>query len=141
VTPAPLGSEERRRLARLADTLIPARDGMPAASEMDVHGRGADRVCALRPDLVEPLRRALAADAPVADLRARDAEGFQAVAAVVSAAYLTEPRVHALLGYPGRPPIRTAEPDAEIAELRDLVRPVQERGSIWPATPAAERPD
>ena len=57
---APLTGDERRRLARLADALIPCRDGMPAASQVQVHGSGADRVTALRPDLLAPARRALA---------------------------------------------------------------------------------
>ena len=136
MTAGPLGRGERRRLALLADALIPCRDGMPAASQMDVHGAGADRVMRLRPDLLEPLRRALAADVSVPELRERDPDGFRAVAAVVSGAYLTDSRVHALLGYPGRPPLRSTDPDAEMTELRELARPVQARGSIWHATPA-----
>ena len=125
---AGLTAAERRRLAVLADALIPRGDGMPAASEVDVHGGGADRVAALFPGLIEPLRRALAADLPVGELRVADAAAFQALTTLVAGAYLTEPRIHVLLGYPGRPPLAPPDPDAAATELRELVRPVQERG-------------
>ena len=116
--------DERRRLARLADELIPASDGMPAASEVDVHGRGADRVLALRPDLLAGVRRALAADTD--DLRGADREAFRALTTLVAAAYLTDPHVQRLLGYPGQRGQPAGYADA--AELRELVRPVTERG-------------
>jgi hypothetical protein len=137
---APLGPAERRRLAHLADTLIPARDGMPAASQVDVHGRGVDRVTALLPALLEPLRRALAAQLPAERLRESDPTAFAALTTVVAGAYLTEPRVQRRLGYPGRPARRAPDP-AELFELQRLVRPVIQRGSIWHATPAGESPE
>jgi hypothetical protein len=124
-----LTDAERRRLARLADALIPARNGMPAASSVDVHEGGAQRVGALRGDLVEPARRALAADLDLADLRRDDPQAFDALTTLVAAAYLTEPRVQRLLGYPGTPEHTAGYPDADPVELRELVRPVQERFS------------
>jgi len=122
-----LTHDERRRLARLADTLIPARDGMPAASSAGVHEGGADRVLALRGDLVDPARRALAAGGDLDGLRRRDPEAFSALTTLVAAAYLTEPQVQRLLGYPGRPLESAGYPDDDPVELRELVRPVQER--------------
>lgn len=52
----------RAKFAAIADRLIPAGDGMPAASEVGVHGRLLDRVFAARPDLVEPVAAAVRAD-------------------------------------------------------------------------------
>ena len=132
-----LTGDERRRLARLADALIPRCDGMPAASDVDVHGSGADRVAALRPDLLEPCRRALRGDLLLDALRRDDPEAYRALTMVVAAAYLTEPRVQRLLGYPGRAAESAGYPDADARELRELVRPVSERGSIWHTTPPA----
>ena len=102
--------DERRRLARLADTLIPARDGMPAASSVEVHEGGADRVMALRPDL----RRAASAARSRAewrldDLRRDDPEAFRALTTLVAAAYLTEPRRAAAARVPR--PSRWSPPD------------------------------
>ena len=136
-----LTGDERRRLARLADALIPRRDGMPAASDVDVHGSGADRVAALRPDLLEPGRRALRGDLPLDDLRHDDPEAYRALTMVVAAAYLTEPRVQRLLRYPGRAAESAGYADADARELRELVRPVCERGSIWHTTPATMPPE
>jgi hypothetical protein len=119
---------ERRRLAELADALVPAGDGMPAASHVGVHGSGADRVLALRPDLLAPVRRALATGASVEELRRTDGEAFAALTSLVAAAYLTEPGVQRRLGYPGAPEGTAGCSDAEVRELRELVRGVQARG-------------
>ena len=104
---------------------------MPAASQVQVHGSGADRVAALRPDLLAPARRALQADLPLDDLRHADPEAFRALNMMVEAAYLTEPRWQRLLRYPGRAATAAGYSDADVLELRELVRPVCERGSIW----------
>ena len=134
-----LTQTERRRLGALADILVPARDGMPAASEADVHGTGVDRVTALRPDLLAPVRRALAAGASVDDLRRDDPEAFAALTTLVAAAYLTEPaRAGGCSATPGRPRCRRAARTRRCATCASSSRPVQARGSIWHAT--APRP-
>lgn len=56
----PLDEAERVVLRVAADELIPAGDGMPAASAVDVAGTLIDRVLAARPDLLDGLRAALA---------------------------------------------------------------------------------
>jgi len=114
---------------------------MPAASQVQVHGSGADRVAALRPDLLAPARRALQADRPLDDLRHDDPEAFRALKMMVAAAYLTEPQVQRLLRYPGRAAAAAGYSDADALELRELVRPVCERGSIWHATPGTATPE
>ena len=125
---AALTDDERRRLARRADVLIPGRDGMPAASQVQVHGSGADRVVALLPELLAPARRALQADLPVDVLRHDDPEAFRALTMLVAAAYLTEPRVQRLLRDPRRAVASAGYTDADAPELLELVRPVCERG-------------
>jgi len=98
-------------------------------------------VTALRPELLAPARRALAADSPLDDLRHDDPEAFNALTTVVAAAYLTEPRVQRLLRYPGRARESAGYPDADARELRELVRPVCERGFIWHTTPGTATPE
>jgi len=51
---------QRAAFAALADVLVPAAEGMPAASEVDIAGVGLDRVLRARPDLEAPLARVLA---------------------------------------------------------------------------------
>lgn len=133
-----LTDEERSRLAELADELVPARDGMPAASQVDVHRAGADRVTAVRPDLLAPVRRALAAGTSVEDLRRADRAAFDALTTLAAAAYLTDSRVQRLLAYPGAPALPAGYSDAEVRELRALVAPVQARG--FAADPAGPPP-
>ena len=47
-------SNERAVLAALADVLIPAAEGFPAASQAGVAGGGLDAVLSFRPDLAPP---------------------------------------------------------------------------------------
>lgn len=137
--------DERRRetLAELADVLVPAAEGMPAASEVDVHGKWVDRVLAARPDLAGGLERALAAaagaedaDAAVRRLNDTDPDAFGALATAVTGAYYLHPRVRKLLGYPGQkenPPL----PDESDYYLRDgILDPVVARGPIHRPTPS-----
>jgi hypothetical protein len=51
---------QRATFAALADVLVPAAEGMPAASAVDIAGAGLDRVLRARPDLEAPLSRILA---------------------------------------------------------------------------------
>jgi hypothetical protein len=139
VIPAGLGGEERRLLARLADVLIPAGSGFPAASEAGVAGEGLDRVLAARPDLAEGLLRLLAAargrDAAefVAELEKRDPAGFGLLAELVPGAYFLDARVRALLGYEGQTP-RPIDPEADTLD-EGLLKPVIERGPIYRPAP------
>src|SRR5581483_11547343 len=60
VTPVEFDTESRTTLAALADVLVPEAEGMPAASQVDVHGKWLDRVLRVRPDLAPDLARVLA---------------------------------------------------------------------------------
>jgi hypothetical protein len=133
-----VNEELRERLARLADALIPAADGMPAPSSIDIGGRQLDVVLASRPDLAEDLRHALEAADAVEDavgwveaLRAEDPAGYEALVTAVVAAYYMHPDVSRLLGYPGQVPEQVsvgAYPDY----LREgLLERVYDRGPIY----------
>jgi hypothetical protein len=131
---------DREVLAALADVLIPAGDGMPAASEAGVASALLDEVLAARPDLAEPLARvleAVAGDDPgatLARLQAEDDAEFDLLATVVAGAYFLSPDVCRRLGYPGhRPlPVDQQPPDEE---LEALVAEVVSRGPIHRPTP------
>ena len=104
--PAPIAPPLRRRLNRLADILIPAADGMPAAGAVDVGGRLLDRVLTVRPDLRDGLLAVL--DRPLDDpgamleaLATDDRAGLRTLRYVVTAAYYLDGDVRSKLGYPG----------------------------------------
>jgi choline dehydrogenase-like flavoprotein len=114
--PVAIGAELRTRFERLSDTLIPASDDMPAASEVGVAGVLLDRVLRVRPDLADPLRTALdvAFDDPQARLdalAAHDRAGYRAVRYVATGAYYLDAGVRLRLGYPGTVarPVRTLD--------------------------------
>ena len=115
------------RLSLLADQLIPASDGMPAASEVG----GFDKVLKARPDLAAPLAEALSYP-DVILLRAERPELFAALGEVVAGAYYLDPEIQDLVGYHGRvsAPVET-EPDVDPA----LLAPVRDRGPIYRADP------
>lgn len=115
------------RLAALADQLIPASDGMPAASAVG----GFDRVLDTRPDLAAPLAEALAYT-DVTLLRAERPDLFATLGEVVAGAYYLAPEIQDRVGYHGRlsAPVET-EPDVDVA----LLAPVLARGPIYRADP------
>lgn len=105
--PVAFDAERRERLRSLADVLIPAAGGMPAASEVGVADVRLDAVLAARPDLGPVLERVLSA--PVKDpgqrleaLSAEDAEGRSVLELVVAGGYYLSADVKRRLGYPGQ---------------------------------------
>ncbi len=136
-----MSPEQRSTLAGLADVLVPAADGMPAASEVKVHERWIDKALGARPDLEAGLLAMLdvAADRePAAELerlRTEEPAGFETLALLVTGAYYMHPRVRKLIGYPGQGP-NPAYPDEAEWYLRDgLLDPVVARGPIYRPTP------
>jgi len=124
-----LDAARRDGFAALADVLIPAADGMPAASEVDVGGKWLDRALRARPDL-EPLFARVLADAegqePEAEVRrlqAEDPDGFGALSTLAAGAYTMHAKVRKRLGYPGQganPPL----PDEADYYLEGLLPPL-----------------
>jgi hypothetical protein len=140
VTPADLSDA----LRHVADLLIPRGDGMPSASDVDVHGTGARRVLATRPELgteLEPLRDRLAACTDPADVRAAAGEGFPALCELVAGAYFTTASVLDALGYPGRPARSLPDLERQERELEALTAPQKRRGPRWRPPEATLQPE
>jgi hypothetical protein len=119
---------DRELLARLADALIPAEDGMPSASEAGAVGRYLDAVLAARPDLEAPL--AALPDTDVDALRERDPAGWTALTSAVVAAYYMNPEVCERIGYAGQRAIPLEPPD-----YHGLLDSVEARGPVYRPTP------
>src|SRR6266536_662016 len=137
-------ANERALLAALADVLIPAGEGFPAASQAGVAGEGLDAVLSFRPDLAGGLKSLLAssrgrpAAEVVADLQKEDPASFGLLAEIVPGAYFLHPQVRALLGYAGQVP-HPIDPHPD--PLDDgLLQPVLDRGPIYRPTPPGESP-
>lgn len=133
---ARLSAEDRAKLARVADLLIPASADMPKASDADVHGVQIDRVLSVRPDLLDVVEAGLAAieeplPADFAELDSRGIPELRGLADAVTAAYFLDPVVAERVGYKKRSaiPIRFDE------DLAELVAPVTSRGPIYRPTP------
>jgi hypothetical protein len=134
-------ARRRETLAALADVLIPAAEGMPAASEVDVAGKWLDRVAAARPDILPELARVLdeaAGKNPVTEIRRLQEDpdsGFGTLALAATGGYYMNPKIRRLIGYPGQkqsPPY----PDEAEYYLRDgLLDPVVARGPTFRPTP------
>jgi hypothetical protein len=131
--------EERALLGRLTDQLIPAGEGLPAASAAGVAGPWLDAVLAARPDMAAGLKTLL--------LKARDREpaafvdyvqkndpaAFGILGEVAAAAYFMNPDVQKAIGYSGQGP----RPIEEHPDYLDdgLLEAVVQRGPIYRPTP------
>jgi hypothetical protein len=128
---------QRERLARLADVLMPAGSGLPAASEVDVHLQWIDQAIAAAPMFAPALLAALQAtddpQAAIERLRTQQPQVFMGFAFLVSGAYLMHPKVRQCLGYEGlaleaKPPL---EGESEYYLEDGLLEPVLARGAIY----------
>jgi hypothetical protein len=137
-----LGPEERGRLARIADELIPEGEGMPSAAAMDLSGAQLDLIAQARPDLIPSVRRALATDPGSSSaldwlnrLQREDPEAHDALVLVIVGGYYSHPKVKELLGYPGQvgEPVDADEYLRYVTE--GLLDPVIERGPLYREPP------
>lgn len=103
-------ASQRAALAEIADVLVAAGSGMPAASTVGVAGDLLDRTLAAAPVLAEPLL-ALLDEAPAAGpeafvrrLAADRPDDFAVLSTAVIGAYYLSPEVRDLIGYPGQQP-------------------------------------
>jgi len=127
-----LSDAERATFSRIADALIPAAHGMPAFSQSDADPVCLDRVLTMRPELLQPLQKALvsAADSADADtLNRDDPDAIGVIGLVASSAYYLVPDIRDRLGYPGQTH-RPAMEDEE-GDYLDLIQPVIDRGPIY----------
>jgi hypothetical protein len=136
-----LTDAEQGTLVAIADHLIPAAHGMPSAAQV----LSPDRlrfVLNARPDLLEPIRRALGgtlgddAAARLAALADDDPAALGALQLAIVGGYYTDKDVRDLIGYPGQEAItiRSWEVPAYVDE--GLIDAVLARGPVWrdPAT-------
>jgi hypothetical protein len=139
LTASPLSDDLRARLRAFADVLIPAGHGMPAAADVGVADNQLERVLAARPDLLEPLLRALPhadpedAERSLAAIQAADPHAHDALVTTVAGGYYTHPRVRELLGYDGQVPVEL-QPEA-VPGYEGLIEPVLARGPIYRRAP------
>lgn len=140
--PSSVSDELRKRLVALADELIPAAEGMPAASTVDIAGKQLDRVVTARPDVVEPLVRGLTAAGEVDDaiawmgkLASEDPEAHDAIAAAIVGGYYMHPEIMACLRYPGQTGREISIGVLPEYVTEGLLEHVVERGSIFRPAP------
>ena len=127
----------RERLRRFADALIPAAHGMPAASDVGVADGQLDKVLRVRPDLAEPLARALAMadpadyEASLARLSEGDRPAHDALLLVVVGGYYTDAGVRSRLGYDGQQPVEVRPEIIPNYVEEGLIEPLLERGPLY----------
>jgi hypothetical protein len=134
--------ERRAIFAGIADVLIPAEEGMPAATEVGVHLDMVDHVLSLRPDLADDFWRGLdaAAGKPAGvaanDLNKDDAAALSAIGLAASAGYYMTPKVRELIGYPGQQSRPDPNPDAVPEYVSNgMLQKVIDRGAVFRPTP------
>jgi hypothetical protein len=137
-----LTEDDRRRYGELADVLVPSAEGMPSASQAEVHTHWVDEALRARPDLRVGLRQALdltagqPAEAAVEMLNAQHSPVFDALGTVTAGAYFLNPEIRRLIGYPGQVPQPIVD---DVDTYVDLLEHVVDRGPIYrdvpPATP------
>jgi hypothetical protein len=139
--PRELSQAQRATLHRVADQLVPAAGGNPAATQAPDFDAWLDRCIAARRDGIDLLLCTLdeLAGAEGADLdqalrqmHADDVAGrFHLISSIVAGAYLAGDHIRRLIGYPGqfRQPARVDEAANELAD--GILDPVLERGHIY----------
>jgi hypothetical protein len=139
-----LSAKERTTFAALADLLIPAYGKMPAASAVGTHEALVDAALRARPDLIDGVKRALAACHGKAASQAANAlaqsdqEAFAALTLAATGAYYMAPAVREAIGYPGQPKV-PYDPHETPDYLTDgTLERVSRRGPMYrPATPSS----
>lgn len=133
-----LTADERATYSAIADELIPHGEGMPSASQADVPSRWVEEALHHRPDLVEPLRQALALTATLPPreaielLHAQHVPLFDALGTITAGAYFLNPEIKSRIGYPGQVPTPLRD-DSD--DYLDLLANVVERGPIYRTVP------
>lgn len=138
---ATLTPQQRAAFGAIADHLIPAYKGLPAATTVGVHQDMLDAVLSYRPDIEEPFLRGLAAvdtgdlSASLNALFRADADAFNALGLAASGGYYMTAEVRAILGYPGQESL-TYDAHATPDYLTDhMLERVVRRGPLYRPTP------
>jgi hypothetical protein len=133
---AGIDAEGRRRLAAIADHLIPAAHSMPSAADIVTEER-LGFVLTSRPDLVEPLAAALRADLSddpatrLTTLEEADPTALATLQLVIVAAYYTDAGVRERIGYPGQLAIPLDGDEPLLHVESELIDNVRARGPVW----------
>jgi hypothetical protein len=133
---------ERELLASLADVLIPAGMGFPAASEAGVARAGLDQAISFRPDLGPALKSILAfargrnVQEAIAELPQSAPALWAALTEFVPGAYFLNEQVRIRLKYAGQSG-RPIDPRPDYLD-DNLLQAVIDRGAIYRPTPKGE---
>ena len=133
-----LTEQERSIYGPRADQLIPEAEGMPAATAVGVHTTWIDHALSARPDLINDFHASLALGSPddpaaaIETLHRDAAELFDAFSVLTAGAYLMNPDVKKLIGYPGQEerPI-TGE---DLPDYLEMLEQVVLRGPVYRPT-------
>ena len=141
---AAIGDPQRDRLRAFADVLIPAAHDMPSASEVGVADRQLDRVLGARPDLADPLARALETVDPadhegsLARLQDADPAAHEALLLAVVGGYYIDRDVRSRLGYTGQVPVEVRPEIIPNYVDEGLIDPLLARGPIYRQVPDSD---
>ncbi|WP_032402312.1 hypothetical protein [Rhodococcoides fascians] len=133
-----LTSEERAIYGPRADQLIPEAEGMPSATGVGVDTRWIDAALHARPDLVNDFRASLAVGSPddpvaaIATLHKESSTLFDSFSVLTAGAYLMNPEVKRLIGYPGQEDRPITGDD--LPEYLDMLEQVVLRGPVYRPT-------
>jgi hypothetical protein len=133
-----LTSSDRAELAKLADQLIPGDGAQPSASQAEVASVWIDEALRIRPDLKDLLHVALElgarfdAGAAIDALHREHPDAFDALGTLTAGAYFLNPRVRALIGYPGQVSVPLRD---DVDTYVDMLEKVVDRGPVYRPTP------
>jgi hypothetical protein len=138
--PRELTAAEQRGLARVADFLIPARGGLPKASDAPGFADALDIALIARADSFESVVETAAGlgELPAEKLGGRlrrlaaeDPVHFGVLSAVLAGAYLILPEIRQAIGYPGQERRRAQFDEAAEEIMSGILDPVVARGPIY----------
>jgi hypothetical protein len=135
----PLSGNQREVYGRIADVLICESDGMPSATQADVHTRWIDEALRLRPDLrgaldaaIEMVREADDVRSAVERIATLHRVLFEGIGTLTAGSYYMDDRVRALMGYPGQEARRLVD---DTDQYLDQLERVVDRGPLYRPTP------
>lgn len=133
----PLSGTARATFLDLADALIPAAEGMPAASEVGIADDLLAEVLNYRPDLFGPLQEILRTaegrdpSAEVRRMASDEPEGFHALGLIVAGGYYLSETVRTLIGYPGQQRLPIVAGEIPEYASNGMLAKVAGRAPMW----------
>lgn len=129
----------RHSIKQLADILIPEGAGLPKASDTMNLIDAIDRILAIRPDLMHPVKTYVenypnAANPDLNEVICFMGNQFEGISELISGAYFIDQRVLDSFNYLDLPTIPLDDEEVRVQLLREYVEPVVRRGSVWRLT-------